>query len=149
MKAISSLARFTAKVPAWHEIKQRYNLKWSTGIEKLDAFQRFFNDDGKSSLNSMLKWVKDALEILPAQMGEAIKWNALTGLRPVESLQAIKLIKGPATFKTYYDTERQCLEHFKFPDLFLRRTMTTYVTIVDNDLLEIAYNSMSNLAMTG
>jgi hypothetical protein len=149
MKAISSLARFTAQVPAWHEIKQRYNLKWSTGTEKLDAFQRFFNDDGKSSLNSMLKWVKDALEILPAQMGEAIKWNALTGLRPVESLQAIKLIKDPATFKTYYDTERQCLEHFKFPDLFLRRTMTTYVTIVDNDLLEIAYNSMSNLAMTG
>ncbi len=144
MKAISSLARFTAKVPAWHEIRQRYNLKWSTGTEKLDAFQRFFNDDGKSSLNSMLKWVKDALEILPAQMGEAIRWNALTGLRPVESLQAIKLIKDPATFKTYYDTERQCLQHFKFPDLFLRRTMTTYVTIVDNDLLQIAYNSMSN-----
>jgi hypothetical protein len=47
MKSISSLARFTGQVPAWQEIKQRYNLKWSTGTEKLDAFQRFFNDDGK------------------------------------------------------------------------------------------------------
>lgn len=64
MKAISSLARFTGQVSAWQEIKQRYNLKWSTGTEKLDAFQRFFNDDGKSSLNSMLKWVKNALEVL-------------------------------------------------------------------------------------
>jgi hypothetical protein len=144
MKAISSLARFTGQVPAWQEIKQRYDLKWSTGTEKIDAFQRFFDDDGKSSLNSMLKWVKNALEVLPAQMGEAIKWNALTGLRPAESLQAIKLIKDPATFNTYYDAERQCLQHFKFPDLFLRRTKATYITIVDDDLLQIANNSMSN-----
>jgi hypothetical protein len=36
MKAISSLARFTGQVPAWQEIKQRYNLTWSTGNEKLE-----------------------------------------------------------------------------------------------------------------
>jgi hypothetical protein len=42
MKAISSLARFTGQVPAWQEIKQHYNLTWSTGNEKLNAFQRFF-----------------------------------------------------------------------------------------------------------
>src|SRR5215204_1821887 len=72
MKAISSSARFTGQVPAWYEIKQRYNLTWSTGNEKLDAFQCFF-DDGKS-LDSMLQWVRDALKILPAQMGEAIEY---------------------------------------------------------------------------
>lgn len=142
MKAMAALARFTGHVPAWQEIKRRYNLTWSTGNEKLDAFQRFF-DDGKS-LDSMLQWVRDALKVLPAQMGEAIKWNTLTGLRPMESLQAIKLIKNPVAFKTYYDTDRQCLQHFKFPELFLRRTKTTYITIVDNDLLRIAHNAMSN-----
>jgi hypothetical protein len=98
MKAISSLARFTGQVPAWQEIKQRYNLTWSTGNEKLNAFQRIF-DDGKS-LDSMLQWVRDALEILPVQMGEAIKWSTLTGLRPAESLQAIRLINDPIAFKT-------------------------------------------------
>jgi Archaeal phage integrase len=142
MKAISSLARFTGQIPAWQEIKQRYNLTWSTGNEKLDAFQRFF-DDGKS-LDSMLQWVRDALEILPGQMGEAIKWSTLTGLRPAESLQAIRLINDPIAFKTYYDTDRQCLQHFKFPDLFLRRTKTVYITIVDNELLTIAQNAASN-----
>ena len=120
MKAISSLARFSGQVPAWYEIKQRYNLTWSTGNEKLDAFQRFF-DDGKS-LDSMLQWVRDALKILPAQMGEAIKWSTLTGLRTAESLQAIRLINDPIAFKTYYDSDRQILQHFKFPELFLRRT---------------------------
>jgi hypothetical protein len=141
MKAISSLARFTGQVPAWQEIKQRYNLTWSTGNEKLNAFQRFF-DDGKS-LDSMLQWVRDALEILPAQMGEAIKWSTLTGLWPAESLQAIRLINDPIAFKTYYDTDRQILQHFNFPELFLRRTKTVYITIVDNELLTIARNAVS------
>ena len=95
MKAISSLARFTGQVPAWQEIKQRYNLKWSTGTEKLDAFQRFFNDDGKSSLNSMLKWVKNALEVLPAQMGEAIKWNDLPALDPPKVCRPLNLSRIP------------------------------------------------------
>jgi hypothetical protein len=142
MKAISSLARFSGQVPAWYEIKQRYNLTWSTGNEKLDAFQRFF-DDGKS-LDSMLQWVRDALKILPAQMGEAIKWSTLTGLRTAESLQAIRLINDPIAFKTYYDSDRQILQHFKFPELFLRRTKTVYITIVDNELLRIAQNAASN-----
>ena len=64
MKALSSLARYTGNQDTWRIIRQRYGLQWSTGTEKLDAFQRFFNDDGKSSLNSMLKWVKNALEVL-------------------------------------------------------------------------------------
>ena len=77
-------------------------------------------------------------------MGEAIKWSTFTGLRPAESLQAIRLINDPVAFKTYYDTDRQILQHFKFPELFLRRTKTVYITIVDNGLLAIAQNAGSN-----
>lgn len=142
MKAMAALARFTGEVPAWQEIKQRYNLTWTTGTEKLDALQRFFDDS--KSLDSMLQWVRDALKILPAQMGQAIRWCILTGLRPMESLQTIRLINDHIAFKTYYDRDKQILQHFKFPDLFLRRTKTTYITIVNKELLAIAQNAVSN-----
>lgn len=54
MKALASLARFTASYDKWMQIRQRYNLKWSTGNEALTAFQRFF-DDSKSvdTMNQM------------------------------------------------------------------------------------------------
>jgi hypothetical protein len=42
MKALSSLARFTGKTEEWRQIRQQYQLSWSTGTEKLDAFQRVF-----------------------------------------------------------------------------------------------------------
>jgi len=142
MKAMSSLARFLGLVPRWQEIRQRHCLRWTTGNEKLNAFQRFFSIDDSKSLDSMIRWVRDVLNVLPAQMGEVIKWNTLTGMRPMESLQAIKLIKNPATFKTYYNTDRQCLQHFKFPEIFFRRTNTMYITIVNEQLLRIAQNAM-------
>jgi hypothetical protein len=42
MKALSSLAKFTGKYDVWLQLRQRYNLKWSTGTEKIDAFERSF-----------------------------------------------------------------------------------------------------------
>jgi hypothetical protein len=42
MKALSNLAKFTGKYDLWLQLRQRYNLKWSTGTEKIDAFERSF-----------------------------------------------------------------------------------------------------------
>ncbi len=44
MKALSNLAKFTRQYDGFLELRQRYNLKWSTGNEKLDAFTRLFDD---------------------------------------------------------------------------------------------------------
>jgi hypothetical protein len=142
MKGLASLSRFLGCYDTWLQIRQRYNLKWSTGNENLAAFQRFFDD--KRSLDSMLQWVRDAIRVLPAPMGEIIKFNVLTGLRPNEALAAIRLLNiqnseiGKMNKVQYYNPERQCLEHFRFPEIFLRRTKSAYISIVDNQLLQIA-----------
>lgn len=139
MKGLASLSRFLGCYDTWLAIRQRYNLKWSTGNESLATFERFFLDDNKT-LDSMLQWVKEAIKILPANMGQVIKFNVLTGLRPNEAIQAIRLlISGEST--PYYNEERQTLEHFRFPELFIRRTKTAYVSIIEREqLLGIVQN---------
>ena len=47
-------------------------------------------------------------------MVAVIKFNCLTGLRPNEAIQSIRLIRNPETVKTYYNEDRQCSEHFAF-----------------------------------
>jgi hypothetical protein len=136
MKGLASLSRFLGCYDTWLAIRQRYNLKWSTGNESLATFERFFDD--KRTLDSMLQWVREAIRVLPAPMGEIIKFNVLTGLRPNESIQAVRLINKRELFTTYHNEERQCLEHFRFPEIFLRRTKSAYISIVDNQLLQIA-----------
>jgi hypothetical protein len=138
MKALASLSRFLGSYDVWLQIRQRYNLCWSTGNEALTTFERFYDDS--KTLDTMVQWVKQAIKILPASMAAVIQFNVLTGLRPSEAIQAIRLIKDTDSFRTYYNEDRQCLEHFRFAQLFIRRTKAAYVSIVDKELLQIAQN---------
>jgi hypothetical protein len=134
MKALSCLAKFTGKYDEWLQLRRRYNLTWSTGNESLAAFERFF--DNKKTLETMLQWVIQARSMLPSNMSDVIKFNCITGLRPNECIAAIRLIKSDLA--SYYSLERTCLEHFRHPEIFLRRTKSAYVSILDKELLQIA-----------
>jgi hypothetical protein len=136
MKALSNLAKFTGQYDNWLLIRQRYNLKWSTGKEKLDALVRFF-DDGKT-LDKMLQWLSETMQALPKSYSDVFLFCTLTGLRASECVNCIRLIKNPETFKTYYDPERQALCHYKFPNTFIRRTKAAYISLLDKQLLQIA-----------
>jgi hypothetical protein len=101
MKALSNLAKFAGKYDVWLQIRQRYNLKWSTGTEKLDAFERFFDDS--KTLDTMLQWLCQAIQELPKSYGDFFIFCTLTGLRASECIACIELIKNPDSFKTYYN----------------------------------------------
>lgn len=68
MKALSNLAKFTGKYDTWLQLRQRYNLKWSTGTEKLDVFERFFDDF--TTLDTMLQGLRQVHQELPKSYGD-------------------------------------------------------------------------------
>jgi hypothetical protein len=78
MKALSNLARFTGTYPAWQGIIRQYQLSWSTGTEKIDAFTRFFDDT--KDLDTMVGWLRQALARLPSQYSSFLLFCTLTGL---------------------------------------------------------------------
>lgn len=134
MKGLASLARFTGQYDYWMQIKRRYNLTWTSGRENLTAFQRFFDDS--RTLDSMLQWVREAIQVVPPHMGKIIRFNTLTGLRPNEAIAAVRLLNTRGVYEhQYYNTERQTLEHFRFHEVFLRRTKSAYVSIVTKEML--------------
>ncbi len=60
-------------------------------------------------------------------MGQVIKFATLTGLRPSEAVESVRLLNNSVDLvvdQRYYNEERQCLEHFRYPTIFLRRTKT-------------------------
>jgi hypothetical protein len=42
------------------------------------------------------------------------------------------------SFKIYYNEAGQCLEHFRFPEIFIRRTKAANLSIVEKEFLEVA-----------
>jgi intergrase/recombinase len=138
MKALFCLAKFTGRYDQFLQLRQRYQLKWSTGTEKLDAFERFFDDS--KTLDTMLQWLRQVIQEVPKSYSDFFVFCTLTGLRASECVNCIRLIKDSDSFKTYYNESRQSLEHFRFAKIFIRRTKAAYISLVDKQLLEIAQN---------
>ncbi len=134
MKALSSLARFTGKTEEWRQMRQQYQLSWSTGTEKLDAFTRFF--DSSKDLDTMLRWLKEAIRGIPRNYANFLLFCTLTGLRSSECVEAVRLICKPTD--KYYNPEQSVLQHYRFPDIFIRRTKAVYVSVVNDQIIRIA-----------
>ena len=146
MKALSALARFTGNQDAWLAIRKRYGLQWSTGTEKIDAFTRFFDDS--RSLDNMLHWLREAIRVLPTQYSRFLLFCTLTGLRGSEAIESVRLINCLLVDKSvtgnnlvnveYYNPEQKILQHYRFPELFIRRTKAVYISVVNDEIIGIA-----------
>ena len=136
MKALSSLARYTGQQDTWRQMRQQYGLQWSTGTEKIDAFTRFFDDT--RDLDTMLQWLKEAIAMLPTDYANFFLFCTLTGMRASECVEAVRLINDSQTCLTYYNPQQQILQHYRFPDIFIRRTKAVYISVVNDQIVGIA-----------
>jgi hypothetical protein len=71
----------------------------------------------------------------------------LIGLRPAELVESVRLIND-VNLSKYYNPERQTLEHFRFPEIFLRRTKKAYISFVTPEILEMVKGSQNSGALT-
>ena len=76
----------------------------------------------------MLIWLKKAYQTLPERYGNALLFNSLTGLRPTEACESIKIIESDED--EYLNEYATVLEHFRFPDIFIKRIKNAYISIV-------------------
>jgi intergrase/recombinase len=139
MSALANLAKYTGRYDEWLQLRHRYNLKWSK-TESLQHFYRFFNDD--LSFETMLQAIKQMIAKTPTWTGLIIKFGCCVGLRPAEVVESVKLlnVKNLQTQEiSYYNPERQTLEHFRFP-VFQRATKKAYISIVNPEILELVQN---------
>ena len=72
---------------------------------------------------------------LPQSYGNILLFNALTGLRPEEAIQSIKILHSEPSD---YLKDNTILEHYKYPSIFIRRTKKAYISVVNEIILGIA-----------
>jgi hypothetical protein len=115
-------------------MRKQYSLKWTSGNEGIAAMERFFNPD--LSLEAMTTKVRKMIAILPESMALVVKHALLTGLRPSEAVESVKLIQNSETFPHYYDASSMTLCHYKFPKQFIRATKKAYLSYITLDNLQ-------------
>jgi len=133
MKALAALSKYLGCYDLWKDIIERYQLKWSNE-DAVQIFQNITNTD--HDISSMIKWLKDAYSKLPKSYGNILLFNALTGLRPEEAIQSIKLLHNNESCNNYLK-DNIILEHYKFPSIFIRRTKKAYISLVNDTVLDL------------
>jgi hypothetical protein len=139
MKALSSVSKFTGCYDRLRNIITNYQLKWSNE-NSLDIFKNIILDHDKS-YDSMVEWLKIIINLpnLKKDYRNILLFRTLIGLRQLEALKSIKMIKGDSQY--YINKNTMLLEHFRFPHFFIRRTKKAYISIVNESILNIAKNS--------
>jgi Archaeal phage integrase len=136
MTALANLAKYQGRYDQWLQIRQRYNLKWTSGNYSMQAMQRFF--DPELSLDKLLDKIRNMMQVLPTAMAVVVRHALLTGLRPAEACESVRLLNGHQ-MTNYYNPERQCLEHFRFPQ-FQRTTKKCYISYITKEQLSPIVN---------
>jgi integrase len=132
MTALANLAKFTGRYDQWVQLRHRYNMKWSKG-DSIESFERFFNDE--LNFDTMLQRIKEMIRLTPS-IANIIKFDCLTGLRPAEVVESVRLINDKEAFQKYYNPGRNALEHFRFPEVFFRQTKKAYISFIPPEVIE-------------
>jgi intergrase/recombinase len=136
MKALATLSKYLGCYDKWKDIKDRYQLKWSNG-DSLETFSMFTN--GEQNYRSMIEWLKNSCSKLSSSYSNILIFNTLTGLRPDEACKAIQIIQKEEC--NYVRKDLMILEHYKFPDTFIRRTKKAYISVLIDSILSLAKQS--------
>jgi intergrase/recombinase len=134
MRALSNLSKYYGCYDTWKAIKQRYDLKWTVGSD-IDIFMSMMDNNG-SNYSAMLEWLKDTVSKIPQEYGNILLYSTLVGLRPDEACQSINLIQ--TALDNYLKKDWMTLEHYKYPDIFIRRTKKAYISVISQNIIELA-----------
>ncbi len=134
LRALSALAKFLGAYDDFKALVRNYGVKW-TGKRSEDLIIKRLVK--ATNCNELAEWVKDVKKALP-KLSCFIDFMLVSGLRFEEAIQAWNLIIDLAKqgrLSEYYNAENQALEHFRFRELFIRRTKKAFISFIPESLV--------------
>ena len=142
MSGLANLSKYLGVYDDWKLLVKKSGLRWEKKVS-LDVVLDIMN----TNLQDCMVWLKQVLRSVPSDYGTVLVFAALTGLRPSEAVNSTRLIvelHDSGRLSEYLNSDLMMLEHFRYPELFLRRCKNAYISFVTPKLIEtvIRYKPM-------
>jgi len=135
LKALSALAKFMGVYQHFKSLVSAYGLKWKSVDNDDLIISRLLK---YRNTNEIVEWVKAVKAKFP-RLTVFMDFLVASGLRMREAVNAYNLIVDLTRqnrLSEYYDSKSEVLEHFRFKQLFIRRTKKVFITFVPKKLVE-------------
>ena len=141
VKALANLAKFVGLHDEFLKLMHRYDLEWGGKSNEELVIERLTKVQDP---NEVFEWIKQVKRVR-SELSDFMDFMAITGLRLVEAIKSYNLIIKLASERKldeYYNEEKGTLEHFRFKQIFLRKSKKAFISFVPMELIErIALNS--------
>jgi len=134
MKSLSALSKYLGMHEDFKLLVKNYSLKW-TGRSAEDLIVDRITKVQNS--NEIFEWIKQVKHIRP-ELCEFMDFMAITGLRLVEAVASYNLIiklSREDRLNEYYVYEKGVLEHFRFKEVFFRKSKKAFLSFVSIDMV--------------
>jgi len=139
LKALIVLSKYMGMYQQFKHRLDQYGIRPS----KKDAFSSFLRILNNSN-GDVVNWYNKSINVLRSNEKLFLRFAFVTGIRKNEAIQSFNLIirlQKNGNIENYYNEELNALEHFKFKELFLRRTKNVYISFVPKSLISEIANS--------
>jgi integrase len=135
MSSLSNLSKYLGIYEQWKSTIRNHGLKWEN-TTSLETFLSILN----SNIEQTETWLKQVILKLPREYATVLVFDVLTGLRPSEAATSCNLITELSeneNLPRYLDKELMMLQHFRFPEMFLRKSKNAYISFITPQLLDL------------
>jgi hypothetical protein len=144
LAGLSALAKFLGVYEEFKGLVKAYGLTWAS----LSADDLLIARMNKTVQNGdVLKWI-DGVKARFPELHTFIDFMLASGLRFEEAINAFNLIVDLSKedkLSSYYDREKQALEHYRFKSVFIRRTKKAFISFTPKPSLKESLNKRSLL----
>ena len=140
VKALANLSKFLGMHDEFLQLMHSYDLEWSGKSSEELVIDRLTKVQDP---NEIFEWIKQVKQTR-VELSDFMDFMAISGLRLIEAVESYNLIIKPARegkLSEYYNEEKEALEHFRFKEIFLRKSKKAFVSFVPKEFVErIALN---------
>ncbi|MEM1540886.1 MAG: integrase [Candidatus Bathyarchaeia archaeon] len=135
VKALSNLAKFLGVYEDYRRLVRGYGIGWTgKSVDDLVIDRLIKVKDPEQ----VWQWVKQ-VKAVRVELSEFMDFLAVTGLRLDEAVQSYNLIirlHREGKLNQYYNEANECLEHYRFKDVFVRRTKKAFISFAPKSLIQ-------------
>ena len=139
MKALALLSKFLGRYDNYKNLLHKYDLKWTCNTDDL-IIERLLKS---ASADDLIEWIQIVKTAFP-EFAVFVDFIVATGLRFDEALQSYNLIielTKQNRLGEYYKPEKEVLEHWRFRQIFLRRTKKVFISFVPKHIIQAIASS--------
>ena len=138
MKAMVCYSKYASCYEDYKSKLKNSGVKWVTNDSAFNSFLRIVNNNH----SDLGHWYDEMQQILRDNEKLFLKFALTTGLRKAEAINSFNLIiKLNEEGRLDFYFKDGILEHFRYPELFFRKTKMTYISIATRELVaEIAHS---------